>query len=245
MRARLLNIVLLIALLLGSWEALHHLVGAIAISSPAETVQRLAAMMATDSFWMHARETMWAFAQALAIALSGGLFIGLVLGGYRPAGTVFEPILVAIYSVPKVTLYPVILLIFGLGISAKVAFGAIHGIVPVAMFTMNAVRSLNQTYLRAARSMRLTPGQTALRILVPATLPEIVTGFRVGFSLTLLGSLIGELFASQRGLGFLIMRAVNVYDVKTIFAVTLLIAVVAIIVNSAMLALDQRLHRRL
>ena len=93
--------------------------------------------------------------------------------------------------------------------------------------------------------MRLSTGQMAIRVLIPATLPEIVTGFRIGFSLTLLGSLIGELFASQRGLGFLIMRAVNVYDVKTIFAVTLLIAVLAVLVNSAMLALDQKLHRRM
>ncbi|MGE0715736.1 MAG: ABC transporter permease [Alphaproteobacteria bacterium] len=245
MRKPALNAVAVLLLVFVVWQGLHFALGEIAISSPAQTVERLAVMMGTESFWLHARETMAAFAQALALALSGGLLIGLVLGGYRPAGTVFEPILVAIYSIPKVTLYPVILLIFGLGMSAKVAFGAIHGIVPVAIFTMNAVRSLNQTYLRAARSMRLTPGQTALRILVPATLPEIVTGFRVGFSLTLLGSLIGELFASQRGLGFVIMRAVNVYDVKTIFAVTLLIATIAVIVNSALLALDQRLHRRM
>ncbi len=245
MRDRLVSIGSLILFVFAIWQALHWVTGSIAITSPLETVAKLSEMMATEEFWLHARETTVAFVQALAIALSGGLAIGLVLGGWRPAGQVFEPILVAIYSVPKVTLYPVILLIFGLGISAKVAFGAIHGIIPVAIFTMNAVRSLNPVYLRAARSMRMPPAQVATRILIPATLPEIVTGFRVGFSLTLLGSLIGELFASQRGLGFLIMRAVNVYDVKVIFAVTLLIATVAIIVNSAMLALDQRLHRRM
>lgn len=201
--------------------------------------------MRTDEFWGHARETATAFVQALGIALGGGLLIGLLLGGWRPAGQVFEPILIAIYSIPKVTLYPVVLLLFGLGMSAKVAFGAIHGIIPVAIFTLNAVRALNPVYLRAARSMRLSTGQMAIRVLIPATLPEIVTGFRIGFSLTLLGALMGELFASQRGLGFLIMRAVNVYDVKTIFAVTLLIAVLAVLVNSAMLALDQKLHRRM
>lgn len=245
MRDRILNIGSVILFVLVVWEALHLVTGSIAVSSPWETVVKLAQMMETPEFWGHASETGKAFIQALAIALSTGLLIGLVLGGWRPAGQVFEPILVAIYSVPKVTLYPVILLIFGLGMPAKVAFGAIHGIIPVAIFTMNAVRSLNPVYLRAARAMRMSPVQIASQILVPATLPEIVTGFRIGFSLTLLGSLIGELFASQRGLGFLIMRAVNVYDVKTIFAVTLVIAVIAAVVNSAMLALDQRLHRRM
>lgn len=245
MRDRIVHVASVILFVFVLWQAIHWITGSIAVSSPWETVVKLAQMMRTEEFWGHARETMAAFGQALAIALSGGLLIGLLLGGWRPAGLVFEPILVAIYSIPKVTLYPVILLMFGLGMSAKVAFGAIHGIIPVAIFTLNAVRSLNPVYLRSARSMHLSTGQTALRILIPATLPEIVTGFRIGFSLTLLGSLIGELFASQRGLGFLIMRAVNVYDVKAIFAVTLLIATIAIIVNSAMLALDHHLHRRM
>ncbi|BBK42698.1 hypothetical protein STVA_27180 [Allostella vacuolata] len=245
MRDRIVHIGSVLLFVFVVWQVLHWITGSIAVTSPAETVSRLAEMMRTPEFWGHAQETLAAFSQALAIALGGGLVIGLLLGGWRPAGLVFEPILIAIYSIPKVTLYPVILLLFGLGLSAKVAFGAIHGIIPVALFTLNAVRSLNPVYMRASRSMRLTSGQTALRILIPAALPEIVTGFRVGFSLTLLGSLIGELFASQRGLGFLIMRAVNVYDVKTIFAVTLLIAAIAVAVNSAMLALDQRLHRRM
>jgi NitT/TauT family transport system permease protein len=245
MRERLTHIASVLLFVFVVWQVIHWTTGSIAVSSPAETVARLAQLMRTDEFWGHARETVTAFVQALGIALGGGLLIGLALGGWRPAGLVFEPILIAIYSIPKVTLYPVILLMFGLGMSAKVAFGAIHGIIPVAIFTLNAVRSLNPVYIRAARSMRLSTGQMAVQVLIPATLPEIVTGFRIGFSLTLLGSLIGELFASQRGLGFLIMRAVNVYDVKTIFAVTLLIAAVAVLVNSAMLALDQRLHRRM
>ena len=64
------------------------------------------------------------------------------------------------------------------GISARIAFGVIHGIIPVILFTMNAVRNIRPVYLRSARAMRLTPAQTALTILLPAALPEIVSGFR-------------------------------------------------------------------
>ena len=67
-----------------------------------------------------------------------------MLGAHRLSGEVAEPILVALYSIPKITLYPVILLLFGLGISAKIAFGVIHGIIPVAIFTMNAVRNIRE-----------------------------------------------------------------------------------------------------
>ena len=84
-----------------------------------------------EDFPRHAWETGRAFVTALVISLVGGLVIGLVLGAHRLSGEVAEPILVALYSIPKITLYPVILLLFGLGISAKIAFGVIHGIIPV------------------------------------------------------------------------------------------------------------------
>jgi NitT/TauT family transport system permease protein len=216
---------LLTITLLVTWQLLHHWAGDTALTAPLPTLEHLWEMIGQKRFVPHVTETGLAFLQALAISWLGGVTIGVLLGGHKLTGEVAEPILVGIYSLPKITLYPVILLLFGLGMSAKVAFGALHGIIPVALFTMNAVRNVNRTYLRAGRSMRLTPAQMAWRILVPATLPEIFTGLRIGFSLTLLGTMLGELFASQRGLGFLLMTAIDLNDVQT------------------MLAIDKRLHR--
>jgi NitT/TauT family transport system permease protein len=76
----------------------------------------------------------------------------------------------------------------------------------------------------------------------PALMPEIITGLRVGFALTLLGVLIGEMFASQRGLGFLIINGINVHDVRMTTAVTLMVVVFAVAANGLMLALDRRAH---
>jgi NitT/TauT family transport system permease protein len=174
----------------------------------------------------------------------GGLAIGLALGAHRLSGEVAEPILVALYSIPKITLYPVILLLFGLGISAKIAFGVIHGIIPVAIFTMNAVRSLRGVYFRAAKAMRLSPLQTAATIIIPATIPEIVSGFRLGFALTLLGTLIGEMFASQRGIGYMLVKAMETNDVLTVMALALLLITLATIASAILLSLDRKLHKR-
>jgi NitT/TauT family transport system permease protein len=91
--------------------------------------------------------------------------------------------------------------------------------------------------------MRLTPMQMAWHILIPATLPEVFTGLRIGFSLTLLGTMLGELFASQRGLGFLLMTAIDLNDVQTILAIAVLISLFAVATNSILLAIDKRLHR--
>jgi NitT/TauT family transport system permease protein len=172
--APLLDTALLFVGLLAGWQLLSLLTGAQVLTSPLATLRRLAQLMAGPDFAGHAIETGSAFVVALVISLAGGLVAGAALGAHRLSGEVAEPLLVGLYSIPKITLYPVVLLLFGLGLSAKIAFGAIHGIIPVILFTMNAVRSIPHAYLRAARSMRLTPAQTFVHVLVPATLPEIV-----------------------------------------------------------------------
>jgi len=234
----------LIFLVVLVWEVLYLVVGDVALRSPAATVHNLKSLLEDARFLPHVRETGLAFAQGFAIAVVVGLLIGVPLGAARFAGEVAEPILVALYSIPKVTLYPVILLIFGIGMPAKVAFGAIHGIVPISIFAMNAVRNINPTHLRTARVMRISSWQLTWKILIPATLPEIVTGIRVGFSLALIGTLLGEMFGSQRGLGHLLMQAMSLHNIERILALTLLIVVFAAGINALLLALDRRLHAR-
>lgn len=233
-----------VLVLLAIWQGLHWFAGDIAIASPLDTARRAAALLASDQFWPHFRETFAALGYALLIAVLGGLTIGLLLGLHRLSGEVAEPILVSLYSLPKITLYPLILLVFGLGMSAKVAFGAIHGIIPVAIFTLGAVRTIRPVYFRTARVMRLSTRQLVTGIVLPAAVPELVSGLRVGFALTLLGVLIGEMFASQRGLGHLVMNAIGTLDVPTMMAVVLLLAIVAVLVSAALLHLDRRLHQR-
>lgn len=240
----LIDAVLLVVGLLVLWQAGSMLLGREALPSPAATAVKLAEILSDADFPAHAWETARAFMTALVIALVSGLAIGLVLGANRLSGEVAEPLLVGLYAIPKITLYPVILLLFGLGISAKIAFGVIHGIIPVIVFTMNAVRNIRGIYFRAARTMRLSMAQTALTIVIPAALPEIISGFRVGFALTLLGTLIGEMFASQRGIGYMLVRAMETSDTLTVTALAFLLVVLATAASTALLALDRRLHKR-
>jgi NitT/TauT family transport system permease protein len=226
------------------WQALYFIVGDSALASPYQTVQKLAVLLQSRDFWGHVSETGRAFIGALAIALLGGILLGMTLGVGRLAGNVAEPILVTLYSIPKVVLYPLVLLSFGLGISAKIAFGVMHGLIPIALFSMNAIRQMKPVYLRTSRALRLTATQAALTIIVPAILPEILSGVRLGFSLTLLGVLIGEMFASQRGLGFLLTSAINLGRIDTIMAIALLLTIFAISCNALMMMFDRHFTHR-
>jgi NitT/TauT family transport system permease protein len=243
-RRRAADVALLTGGILVTWQILFWLVGANALASPSETLRFAYQLLASPSFYPHLRETAGAFAIALLIAVSLGVLIGTALGANRFAGEVGEPILVGIYSIPKITLYPIVLLAFGIGLPAKVAFGAMHGVVPIAIFTMGALRNLNPVYLKTARVQRLSPCQTASTILFPAAVPEMFTGIRIGFALTLIGTLLGEMFGSQRGLGYLLMTAIGLQNVQLIMAVTLLIVLFAAAVSTLLIVVDHRLHRR-
>ena len=233
----------IVALLVAVWQGLYLYAGDAAITSPLATLSYAASLVKTADFWIHAEATLLAFFYSLVISIALGVLLGLVLGLQRFAGDVAEPMLVALYTIPKVTLYPLILLIFGLGVSAKVAFGVIHGVIPIILFTLNAVKNINPVLLRTARVMRLTPWQTTVTVLAPAVMPELITGIRVGFSLTMLGVLIGEMFASQRGLGFLIINGISLHNVRMTTAVILVVVVFAIAANGLLLWIDKRMHR--
>lgn len=235
---------LLILGLIALWQALYLVTGDIALRSPVATLDYSARLFSEPSFWPHLEESMKAFAAAVAIAVAVGLAIGLLLGFHRLSGDVMEPMLVAVYSIPKVTLYPLLLLSFGLGLSAKIAFGAIHGIIPIALFTINAVRNVRPVLIKTGRVLKLSPMEMVWRVLIPAALPEIFTGIRLGFALTLIGTLLGEMFASQRGLGYMLMNAIGLHNVDIIMAVTFLLIVFAAVVSSILLHIDHRLHRR-
>jgi NitT/TauT family transport system permease protein len=234
----------LVAGLLVVWQILFEIAGENAMAPPLETFRYLLQLLSTAAFWGHLLETMRAFAMALALSIVLGLGIGFGLGLHRFSGEVAEPILVALYSVPKITLYPIVLLAFGLGTPAKVAFGTIHGIVPIAIFTMSAVGAVSPVLLKTGRVLKLGPWQTVRAVLFPAALPEIFTGLRVGFSLTLIGTLLGEMFAAQKGLGFLLMTAIGLQNVRVIMAVTLLLVLFAASVSTLLVVIDRRLHQR-
>ncbi len=241
---RAADTLIILIVLLVMWQALHHLVGETALPAPWSTLSYLARLVPTSRFAENAAATAVSFAGALVLAYGIGLAIGVWMGAHGLSGAVGEPILVVLYSLPKITLYPMILLIFGLGISGKVAFGALHGILPVALLTMAAIRNISPVYLKSARIMKLSSPQTILTVLFPATLPEVVAGLRIGFTVTLLGVLLAEMFASKQGLGFLMINAMSLLQTEEMMAIAIILFAFAAVANALLLWLEHHLYRR-
>ena len=243
-RAQVSDVAILVLGLLILWQLLHYVAGEVAMSAPLDTLRYTLRLVGSAEFWPHVLTTGASFVGALAIAMTFGPVIGAVLGSHRLSGEVAEPILVSLYSIPKVILYPIILLLFGIGMAAEVAFGALHGIVPVMLFTMNAVRNIKPVFIKTGRAMGLTSWTLMRAILFPAALPEIFTGLRVGFSVTLLGTIMSEMFGSKRGVGYLLMNALGINNVNLIMSLALLMVAFAAVSNAVLVSIEDRLYRR-
>ena len=235
--------IILIILLL-AWQALHQLVGATALPGPLPTLIYLAKFVPSERFAENAWATLVCFFYALLLSYGIGLAFGVWMGIHRLSGAVGEPILISLYTLPKVTLYPVVLLIFGLSLSGRVTFGAMHGVLPVALLTMSAIRNIPPVYLKSARTLHLSGWQTIVTMLFPAALPEIVAGLRIGFTLTLLGVLLAEMFAAKQGLGSLIINAMQLMQAEEMLTVAVVLFAFAALANALLLWIEHRLHRR-
>jgi NitT/TauT family transport system permease protein len=241
---RLTDTLIIFVVMLLAWQALHQFVGETALPGPLSTLTYLVKFVPTARFAESAWATLQAFILALTLSYGIGLFIGIWMGVHRLSGAVGEPILISIYTLPKITLYPVVLLIFGLSLPGRVTFGAMHGVLPVALLTMNAIRNIPRVYLKSARTLHLSPWQTIATVLLPATLREVVSGLRIGFTLTLLGVLLAEMFAAKAGLGFLIINAMQLLQSQEMVSVTVVLFVFAATANALLLWMEHGLHRR-
>jgi NitT/TauT family transport system permease protein len=223
---------------------LHLYAGSTALPAPWPTLSYLSDFIFTARFADNALATLTCFAYALVLSYAIGLSLGVWMGAHHFSGAVGEPILISLYTLPKITLYPVVLLIFGLALSGRVTFGAMHGVLPVALLTMNAIRNIPPVYLKAARTLHLSRAQTVFTVLLPATLPEVVAGLRIGFTLTLLGVLLAEMFAAKEGLGFLIVNAMQLLQNEEMLTVAVVLFAFAAVANSLLLWMEHRLFRR-
>ncbi len=222
------------------WQALHVISGSADIPAPAQTGWRLWHMLGTGDFWRDGWATGAAFGCALLISVSAGVALGVALALHRQGAAVVEPLLSNFYALPKVTLYPVVLAFCGLGMAPKITFGVMHALVPITLLTVRAIEQIRPVHWRTAKSLRLSTPDTIRQVVLPAILPELIAAVRIGASLSLLGVLIGEMFAAKRGLGFAAMGAMGLGDTTAITAIGSFLAIIAVATNLLLLTAERR-----
>lgn len=212
-----------------AWAITAAAVDSLVFPGPIESLGRLMEDLSTPEY----QESIWSTLQLLIIswllAVVVGTLVGFALGLSDFWSSVFSTPLFALYSIPKVTLYPVFLLFLGIGDASLLAFAFFHGVFPIALMVMAATQGMDKSYLKLADAL-VIPWHTRLKsILIPALLPSIVTALRIAFGLTLLGLILGEMFSAESGLGRELVSNVANVRVDHIAGQVVFIAVLAVI----------------
>lgn len=210
------------------------------VASPATAIATLADGFITGWVYRSLGETATAVAVTFLVSYLGGTLIGVVLGLNRYLADVFEPILMSVYAVPKIVLFPILLLIFGLGFNSLLALGILSGIFPAIMNALAAVRAMNPMYFKVARSMSATWPQRILKVFVPAMSLPLAVSLRLTFSISILAVAIGEMVATGRGVGYELFKAYSQLDIARLYALFLLLALIAGSSNLLLMGLERR-----
>jgi NitT/TauT family transport system permease protein len=187
--------------------AWHAVSTARIIPAPMATIQVLRWLLAADSLDPHIIATLQPALYGFGLAFVAGGAIGAVLGRSQYWRQVWEPVVAAAYAVPKITLVPLFVLLFGLGLESRVVNAFVHAVFPILITMMTGVKELNPVYTKLARTTQARPLQIMTKIYLPALGPALAAATRLGMSLALLGVVLSEGFASKQGLGHLIMDA--------------------------------------
>lgn len=189
--------------------------------------------------WSTVRAAVGGFLLAAAIALPLGVF----LGRSTYFRDVFDPMIVGLFSVPRLLIYPVLLAIFGIGVGAKLSLGGLAAFFPMVITTTAAIKSLDPTLTKVARVFGCGRLKAARLIYLPAAAPSIIAALRLGFSVSFVTVVLAEMFVTDEGLGEVIKKAYGLQQVDRMFAVVTLIMVGALAINLAMWGLERRVQR--
>jgi NitT/TauT family transport system permease protein len=168
----------------------------------------------------------------LLIGGMSGLVIGLVLGANRLLAKAFEPYLYYLGPTPKIIFFPVMIMWFGVGPGSKVAMGAISCFFPIALSTVAGMRQIDKVLIRVGQSFRANAWQMATKIYLPAMRHPVVNGVRLGLGVSIIGTLLAETKLANRGIGFLIIQAYTLFDMPRMYAMLIVLFVLAIGANA-------------
>lgn len=200
-------------------------------------------ILVTGEFIGDLRVTLTELAAAFAISSISGVVAGILVSRTRYRIRVFEPLFAAIYAVPIILFLPLYVLFFGLGPASKIALGATISFFPIALATIAGFGNVDRTLVTAARSMGASDYQLFRYVLLPAALPIILTGMRMGFTVALLSIIGSEAIASLAGLGHRIVHLAEAMEMTRMFAYIVFVVAIAAILNTAVSALEARGRR--
>jgi len=181
------------------------------------------------------------FIVGFAVAAVIGILLGIAIASSEAAKDFIDPWVSAVYATPTVALAPLFIFVFGIDAPSKMAVVFLLAVFPVVINSATGIRSTDQVFIEAARSFSANRIQIFTKVLIPAALPFIVAGLRLGIGRGLVGVVVGEFIGARAGLGYLIFRSSQAFQIDAMWMGVFLLAGTGVLAVSIL----QRVERRM
>jgi len=230
--------------ILGLWKAASlWWIDPFWIGDPAEVAATIADWFARGTIWIHLWNTIWATLISFALGTALGVVTGIVLGLNNRLALVLDPFIGAFYSLPKVALAPLFILWFGIGIESKIALATFGVFFLIFYNTYSGTRSVDSELVDVLRLMGARRGQIIRKVVVPSALYWIFTGMRVSIPYAMIGVVVAEMMASNKGIGYLIQAAAGQFNTSGVFAALFVLVAISVILQSTLKRMEKAFIR--
>ena len=237
------RLVILVAFI-GFWQALSGpILDPFYISEPSEIARRLGEWLGDGTISTHLYATMQATIAGFIVGSLVGVGVGFLLGRALLIARIVDPFIIAVYSLPKVALAPLFILWFGIGMTSKVILSATIVFFLVFYNTYAGVRAVDRELVNVVLLMGGSRRDVLHRVVIPSAATWIFNGLKISVPYALIGAVVGELIASDRGIGFVLKRASGTFDTAGVFASLVILMVVATILNQLVVYSERHVSR--
>lgn len=231
-----------VIVIFAAWEAFVRLRGIQPIYLPAPTAigVYLYRMTIDGTFPFHLGVTVLRILGGFAVAAFTGVATGLLMGMSQTVARIADPLIAALYPLPKISLIPLLIIWLGSGEPYKIVISAVTAFFPIVINTYVGVRQTDPGLIKAAQDLGANLRQIQFKIMIPSAVPSIFAGFRLGMGVAIILIVAAEMIAGRSGMGYLLMHAGQVLETEKVFAALIVLAILGVVVTKAQEWVDRR-----
>jgi ABC-type nitrate/sulfonate/bicarbonate transport system permease component len=233
--------IIVLATILLVWQLASIAAAGLFLPSPIDVAVAFVQLVADGRIVSATASSLLVFGGGFVLAALAAIPLGVLMGGAPRVGEVLEVYVNGLNAAPRVAFIPLIIVWFGFGIEAKIVIVWLSAVLPMVINTYAGVLNTDPDLLEAARSFGARPSQLLRTVVLPSALPSIITGLRVGASLGIIGTVVGELYTALSGLGYLLALFGNTFQIARYFVPVLVLIAMGVLISEGLKRLESRL----
>ncbi len=237
---------LIIGLFLGIWEFLSrkHIINSFIFSSPSSCIKTIKMLINNGVLFEHIYTTLKELFISFSLGLGLGLIIALILYSFPLLNKILEPFLTMLNSLPKVALGPMLIIWFGANIRTIIVMALLINLIVSIITILNGFYNIDKVKLKLLQSFKASKIQILKYLILPGSLPTIMSAVKLNISMSLIGVIMGEFLVSRKGIGYLIIYGTQIFNLDLVISGVLLLVIISFILYKLIVYIESKVIKK-